>query len=317
MICLFLSIGCATPQYDPGIYRSENYIIYKTTAPETSANLAKRFLGNSELDWMIDEVNATEQFRSGQYAVIPLKWNNIGGIYNHGVQQVPILCYHHFARYCDSSLCVPADIFESQMKYLKENGFHVILPDQLLAFLEYRQPLPRKSVIITIDDGYASFYDIAYPILEKYGFSAALFIYVNYVGVSRKALTWNQLRELKAAGYAIGSHTIMHSDLSKQGATESDQAYAQRLRHEIFESKRIIDTKLNQNTTLFAYPFGRANESAIQVTREAGYKIAVTVDRGGNSFFSNVYALRREQILKTDMRSFKSRLKTFQPLSLR
>ena len=148
--------------------------------------------------------------------------------------------------------------------------------------------------MITVDDGYRSVYNVAYPILKKYGFTATLFIYTNFVGVSSKAITWEQLRELKAQGFTIGSHTIAHSDLTKQGEKEDEAAYIRRLRREIIDSKKIIDEKLNQDTPFFAYPFGRANGVAAKIVHEAGYRLAATVDRGGNAFFANRYLLQRE-----------------------
>jgi peptidoglycan/xylan/chitin deacetylase (PgdA/CDA1 family) len=203
------------------------------------------------------------------------------------------------------------------MRYLKTNGYRAITPKQFLSFLEYRDAIPKKAVMITIDDGYRSAYDIAYPILKKYDFPATFFVYANYVGVSDKAITWDQLKELKANGFAIGSHTIMHTDLSKRGDNETPDTYRQRLRREIFDSKKIIDEKLNQETIFFAYPFGRVNLDAIMMTRKAGYKLAVTVKRGGNPFYSNPFLLRRDQILNKDIHSFRKRLKTFEYLSLR
>lgn len=298
-------------------YRSDDYIVYRLQAKDTPTSLARVFYSDPDRAWLIKEANPEVRFKPGRYVVIPLKPKNYGGISSYGLQQIPILCYHRFGNHCQSPLCVPAEIFDRQMKYLKDNGYRVITPKELLAFLQYRRLLPKKSVMITVDDGYESFYTVAYPILKKYGFSATLFIYTNYVGVSSKALSWNQLRELKAAGFYIGSHTIMHSDLTKQEENESEQAYLARLRHEIFDSKKIIDRQLHQDTFFFAYPFGRANEIAMKLCEEAGYDLAVTVHRGGNVFFANPHLLRRDQILKRDMATFISRLKTFQSISLR
>ena len=298
-------------------YRSNDYIVYRLQPNDTPGSLAKIFLNDPRKAWLVEDANPHVRFKAGRYVIIPLKPRNYGGIGASGLQQIPILCYHRFGNHCESPLCVPDEIFDRQMKYLKDNGYRVIGPKDLLAFLQYRQQLPKKAVMITIDDGYESVYAVAYPILKKYGFSATLFIYTNYVGVSKKALSWKQLRELKANGFTIGSHTIMHSDLSKQGENESEEAYLHRLRHEIFDSKKILDRQLDQDTFIFAYPFGRANQTAMQLCQDAGYQIAVTVKRGGNAFFANPRLLRRDQILKRDMATFISRLKTFQSISLR
>ena len=296
-------------------HRSKDYIIYKVQKGDTAASMAGRFLGNPDKAWIIEDAN--DGLQPGRYAVIPLKLKNKGGIYENGVQEVPLLCYHRFGNDCESPLCVSAGLFDKQMRYLKNNGYRVITPKQLLDFLEYSEPIPKKSVMITIDDGYRSAYEVAYPILKKYGFRATLFIYTNYVGVSGKAITWDQLRKLKADGFTIGSHTIMHSDLSRRGLNETAEAYSRRLQKELFGSKEIIDRKLNQDTFIFAYPFGRTNRTAVRMASQAGYKLAVTVNRGGNPFFANPYLLKRDQVLKKDMQTFIKRLKTFEYISLR
>ena len=203
--------------------------------------LAEQFLGDSRKSWMIEEANEKIPFRTDQLVVIPLKQRNKGGVTDDGYQTVPILCYHRFGSDGDSPLCVPTDVFERQLNYLKTNGYRVISPEEILEYLSYRRQLPKKSVMITIDDGYRSVYNVAFPLLKKYGFQATLFVYTNYVGVSGKAITWDQLRELKANGWTIGSHTVAHSDLTKIADDETDKAYLARLKHEIFDSKKIID----------------------------------------------------------------------------
>lgn len=298
-------------------FRSEDYLVYQLQDNETSAELAERFLGSKGKSWIIEEANPGIIFKRGRAIVIPLKDNNRAGLNPEGFQTVPVLTYHRFAESCDSPLCMPESTFELQMRYLKDNGYRAITAEQLLAFLEYRQRVPKKSVLITMDDGYRSVYDIAYPILKKYGFTATLFIYTSFVGASRMAITWDQLKEMQLYGFTIGSHSIYHSDLSRPKEGETQPEYISRVKEELFGSKKIIDQKLGQNTYLFAYPFGYYDQRSIQTAREAGYKIAVSVKRGGNSFYANPLALKRDQVLKKDMETFISRLRTFNPLSLK
>ena len=319
IIVAMTAAGCAgarTQQSGNHIYQSKKYVIYQPRSGDSPASIAKRFLGDPRKAWLIEEANqAPMDARSP--VIIPLKPQNIGGLRPDGIQQVPVLCYHRFGDQTQSPLNIPADIFEAQMRYLKDGGYRTITASDLLDFLNYRQPIPKKSVIITIDDGYESFFSVAYPILEKFEFTAILFIYTNFVGVSRQALSWNQLRDLKSAGFTIGSHSMAHSDMTKQGEDESRVAFLERLRRETVESKAIIDRKLNQDTVVFAYPFGRWDPNAMAMVEQAGYDLAFTVDRGGNPFFAHPLALHRDQVLKRDMASFISRLQTFQPISLR
>lgn len=307
----------AIPPPDKNLFRSEDYVVYRLSKAETPADLAERFLGDKKRAWVIEEANQGGIFESGRSVIIPLKDRNKGGLTAEGFQTIPILAYHRFAENCKSPLCMPVHIFELQMRYLKKNGYSVLTPEELLTFLEYHQSLPRKSVLITMDDGYRSVYNIAYPILKKYGFSAIFFIYTDFVGVSSSAITWDQLREMKANGFTIGSHTMFHSDLTKKKDGETETGFIARIKKELFGSKEIIDKKLGQDTYIFAYPYGKYDQRTIEFTRMAGYKIAMSVTRGGNPFFAYPLSLRRDQILKRNMQRFISRLKTFNPMLLK
>jgi peptidoglycan/xylan/chitin deacetylase (PgdA/CDA1 family) len=122
---------------------------------------------------------------------------------------------------------------------------------------------------------------------------------------------------MQGKGFTVGSHTIYHSDLTEPKEGETEQEFIARVRQELHGSKKIIDRKLGQDTYFLAYPFGRYDQQSIQMAREAGYKVAMSVNRGGNPFFANPLTLRRDQILKKDMQSFISRLKTFNHVSLK
>ena len=322
LIWLLFSYSCAsnntttqTPQKN--IFRSKDFIVYQLQNNQTPAELSERFLGDRKKSWLIEESNPGAKFRSGSAIVIPLINNNKGGLSSDGFQTIPILTYHRFGANCDSPMCMPTNTFRLQMNYLKDNGYHVISADELLAFLEYRQGLPKKSVLITMDDGYRSVYNIAFPILKEYGFTATLFVYTSFVGVSKMAITWDQLKEMKSYGCAIGSHTISHSDLSMPKEGETEAQFIARIKEELYGSKKIIDKKLGQNTYFLAYPFGYYDQRSMQMAKAAGYKMAMSVKRGGNPFFANPLTLRRDQILAKDMQSFISRLKTFSHLSLK
>jgi peptidoglycan/xylan/chitin deacetylase (PgdA/CDA1 family) len=321
VLCVWLE-GCAgfgvgSPFWPSESYRSDDRVVHRLRTGETPEMLAEKYLGETRLAWMVEDANPKQNFQPGRFVVIPLVIANPGGITADGYQTVPILCYHRFAPSCSSPLCMPADVFEKQIRHLKMNGYRVISPQELIEFLDYRKPIPKKAVMISIDDGYRSAYTMAYPILRKYGFTATLFVYIDYVGISRKAITWEQLKELKRAGFTIGSHSVAHSDLTKPLENETPGKYLARLNKEIYRSKKIIDKKLNQDTIIFSYPFGRQNKKVASMVKQAGYKIAVTVDRGSNPFFMDPFLLKREQILKRDLGHFSSRLRTFHDFPLR
>jgi peptidoglycan/xylan/chitin deacetylase (PgdA/CDA1 family) len=301
----------------PKIFQSEEYIIYRLQGEETPVALAERFLGDTKKSWVIEDANEGIPFEKGQMVVIPLKEENKGGLTADGYQVVPVICYHRFAEKCKSSICMPASIFDQQMRYLKDNGYRVINLAELLGFLRYRHALPKRSVVITLDDGYRSAYDIAYPILKKYGFTAALLIYTDFVETSKSAITWDQLREMNTDGFEVGSHTLSHCDLTKKKEGEDEKAYIERIKRELLVSKQIIDKELEQDTIYVAFPYGHYNQRVLNICDQVGYEMAFSTKRGGNPFFADPLALRREQLVKRDMETFIARLKTFQELSLK
>jgi len=301
----------------PMIFQAEEYIIYRLQGEETPVALAERFLGDTRKSWVIENANEGIPFEKGQMVVIPLKEENKGGLTADGYQVVPVICYHRFAEKCKSSICMPASIFDQQMRYLKDNGYRVINLAELLGFLRYRHALPKRSVVITLDDGYRSAYDIAYPILKKYGFTAALLIYTDFVETSTSAITWDQLREMNTDGFEVGSQTLSHCDLTKKKEGEDEKAYIERIKRELLVSKQIIDKELEQDTIYVAFPNGHYNQRVLNICDQVGYEMAFSTKRGGNPFFADPLDLRREQIVKRDMETFITRLKTFQELSLK
>lgn len=301
----------------PSVYQSKNYILYSRNRHGSLDALARQYYGSERDVWRIEDAYDPDSPGSDSFITIPLKEKNKGGLFADGYQTVPILCYHKFIPNNPSPLNTPPDIFRRHLAFLKDNGFRTISPDMLLGFLEYRRQIPKKAVMITIDDGFKSGLKTAAPILSEFGFSAVFFVYTDYIGVSGKALTWEDLRQLKADGFYIGSHSTAHSDLSRKLEDETDDAYEKRLYREVVVSKQTLDRKLNQKTTIFSFPYGRYNEHVMAISKKAGYDMAVSVDRGVNPFFSNPLALKRDMILKKDIKTFKTRLHTFTELSLK
>jgi len=322
LLVLSVLIGCAAPPAPVPVgdqtvrHRSADYLIVRLDGDATPAEVAGRYLGDERLGWVVEEANPGAGFRSGQTVVVPLDPRNRAGLRRDGFQTIPILTYHRFAQDCPSPLCMPAAAFRAQMRYLKDNRYHVLTADELLAFVQHRRPLPPRSVLITIDDGYRSVYEIAYPILREFDFSAVLFIYTELIDVSPIALTWNQLAEMRRNGFAVGSHTIRHSDLTLPREGESGAEFAARVDSELVGSKQVLDRRLGQDTWLLAYPYGNYDPKVVASSQRAGYKLAMSVKRGGNPFFANPFTLKRDQILERDLPTFVKRLKTFNSLPL-
>ena len=194
--------------------------------------------------------------------------------------EVIVLCYHRFEDNAKDSLAIkPAD-FEAQMQALKDNGITVISMADFLAWQRGEKGIPQKSALISIDDGYLSGYNVAWPILKKFGYPLTMFIYTDYVKGGPKSggqsLSWDQLAEMRDAGVNIESHTLSHPSLNaRKGKT--DEQYLAWLKNEIAGSKEMLEKNLGIQIKAFAYPYGLHNETVRNVVKQAGYEVAFAV----------------------------------------
>lgn len=295
------------PSHTKREHRSADYVVLIAKAQDTYESLAGSYLGDVTLAYLIAEANNNNPIVAGKEVVIPLQPVNPGGLYPDGYQTVPVLSYHQLSHKPNpNSMFVSEAAFDQQMAYLKNNGFNVITLKQFLDFIESRRRPPKKSVVITFDDGWKSTKTMAYPILKKYGFTAVLFVYTDMIKSKQNsvALSWEEVRQLKDSGvFELGAHSITHSDLSKV----SDE----QLHRELHEAQRIIAAKTGSTPVAFAYPYGVFNDKIVAAVKKSDYKAAFSVIRGGNAFFYSPFALNRSMIKGEKLDDFKKRLEIF------
>lgn len=321
LLCLLFLAACtAGPPIRPpdaNAFIGDDFILVKTDEKDTFSSLAAEHLNDPKKGWLIAEFNNIETLTSGETLIIPLSPFNKGGLKPGGFQTVPVLVYHNFSKNASGTTTVAEADFESQMKYLKENGFHVISLDQLLDFIDYREPIPEKSVAITFDDAWGSIYDIAFPVLKKYGFPATFFIYTDFIG-GGKAMSWEQIQTLSEQGFDIQCQTKTHRDLSGRKKNESFEKYFKALETEIDYPNRLMEKKLKKRCRYLAYPYGKTNPLVIAILEKQGYRAAFTVGGRSNPFFVDKYQIHRSIIHgKQDIESFKKNLSVFQKNELK
>jgi peptidoglycan/xylan/chitin deacetylase (PgdA/CDA1 family) len=324
-VCAVLLGACASPaaikpavievESQSGyIHEYEDFVIVKPVAGDTLDALAARFLNDPSKSWVIAEFNEIDSLTPGEEIVVPLKPVHPGGLKTEGFQKVPILLYHDFSRTRSSKMIVLESSFEAQMRFLKENGYHVVTLDQFLNFMEYKAQLPEKSVVITIDDGWKSLYTIAYPILKKYNFPATLFVYTDFIG-GRKALTWKQIKALAEDGFDIQCHSKTHRYLTRIKDGETFDRFFKEIEKELSHPQKLVRQKVNRDCSCLAYPYGKTNSLVAAMLKNHGYRAAFTVTRGGNPFYLNNYNINRSAIYgHYDLEKFKSNLDVFQPM---
>jgi len=306
----FLS-GCTTNV----VARSDEFVIVNAGWGETLSSLADTYLGDPGKDWVIAEFNNIDSLAPGQQVVIPLRPADQVGSLRSGYRKVAILTYHRFVpgnRKCDQ-LAVSEDSFRSQLEYLKDNGYSVVSFSQLADFVEGKGPIPRKPVILSMDDGYKSVYQVAYPVLQEFGYKATVFVYTDFVGAPA-ALNWTEMKEMVGSGLVdIQPHSKTHSNLTLRQAGESEAAYRERIREEVRNPVRAINAHLGIPVHTFAFPYGAENDEVLAELKTAGLRLGATVTAGGNPSFSHPLALRRSQIYcDDDLVAFAKRLDVFQ-----
>ncbi|HSF05581.1 MAG TPA: polysaccharide deacetylase family protein [Methylomirabilota bacterium] len=294
-------VACASPTglsarlVQPDVFESDAYIVTFARAGDNAERLAARFLGDASRAWMIEEYNGRRTFAWGQKVVIPRRSGNPAGIYTTGYQLVPVLVYHHIAPRAQGRLVLAASMFEQQMRYLKARGYRTVSLDDLIEHTQLGRQLPRRSVVLTFDDGYQSFLRHAYPVLKKLGFTATLFVYTDYVGLGRNALGWDDLRRLADEGFGLGAHSKTHSELRRR-ADESPEAYARRVHSELVVPLQLFQARLGRTPRVLAYPYGSYDDELMQQVGNKGYLAALTVRREGNPSFVHPLRIRRSQI---------------------
>ena len=190
--------------------------------------------------------------------------------------QVVVLCYHRVEGPVGGTLSMTPELFVQHMQRLRDKGIAVISMQDFLAWRRNEKSIPPKCALITVDDGYVSGFDVARPILKKFGYPWTCFIYTKFVGSGGKSISWEQLAALRDEGVEIGCHTVSHLNL-RDTHGKSPEAYDAWLRDEIVGSKQLIEKKLAIKCAVFAYPEGRYSPKVLDVVKAAGYDAAFTV----------------------------------------
>jgi peptidoglycan/xylan/chitin deacetylase (PgdA/CDA1 family) len=214
---------------------------------------------------------------------------------------VPILLYHRFGTEVTDSMTVTTSCFESQLKYFKDQGHTVIPLRQLVDYLLGKKPsIPSRSLVITADDGHKSVYTDMFPLLKKYHAPATLFLYPSALSNAPYAMTWEQLRDMKATGLLdLQSHTFWHPNFKKEKRKLGTEEYENLVASQLKKTKVRLEKEFNARVDMLAWPFGIYDEGLIQKATAAGYVAAFTMERRDAAPSDNLLALPRYLIAGT------------------
>jgi peptidoglycan/xylan/chitin deacetylase (PgdA/CDA1 family) len=211
-----------------------------------------------------------------------------------GTATVPVLMYHVInpppAGAPFPGLYVPADEFAAQMQALKSAGWHAVTMDQLEAYWTRGVPLgPGKPIVLTFDNGYASQYLNALPILKRMGWVGNENIQLSGLPPSQGGLTDSQVRGLIAAGWELDTQGISHADLITLDASQ--------LKYQVATARQMLQKRYGVPVNWFCYPSGHYDATVIAAVKAAGFVGSTTVIPGWATPSEDPYRLPRLRVL--------------------
>ncbi len=216
--------------------------------------------------------------------------------------RVAILGYHDFSSTKPATpMRITTAEFERQMSYIQSAGLTVITMKEFLEWLYGARQLPEQCVLITIDDGWRSVYQEAYPILKKYNFPFTIFLYTQFISGRGQSMTHEMIREMQANGATVGSHSRSHAYPSewKQADEMGAEAMDAMVERELGSSKRILDSLFGTVNT-YCYPGGFVMQPMIDKIASYGYAAGFTVISGKVTSQENPWKIHRYIVLGND-----------------
>ena len=204
-------------------------------------------------------------------------------------EYIPVLMYHHFAsREMESGNGIVATVteLEDHLRYFKSQGYQIITLEKLDTLLRRVENdhsksgkglgLQEKYVCITMDDGYYSNYELAYPLFKKYRAPAAVFAVTDFVTEQHglKKFSWKQAKEMDDSGWLkVYSHSADHVP-AREGQEEAFLACMQK--SELTLAENLKKTRVKA----MAYPNGQYTEKSQELLEDDGYVLQFTIDKG-------------------------------------
>ena len=209
---------------------------------------------------------------------------------------IPVLLYHHVMNekdmkpeHHDNHNIISTELFETHMKYLSDNRYYTASIEELEQFIAGKTILPKRTVVITFDDGYRSNTRYCYSILKKYGFKASMFVITSLIGAKEGVIehaSWADMNKSSDV-FSYYSHSHDLHKLDREGKSLMITSSQSVIRKDMLLARAFV------NCSYLAYPYGQRNQTVMALLRRTGYRMAFTTDTGYVKKRSNVYELPR------------------------
>ncbi|KAA0966904.1 polysaccharide deacetylase family protein [Sporosarcina sp. ANT_H38] len=212
---------------------------------------------------------------------------------------IPVLMYHDLvsSKTTQNASTLEVVKFKEQMDYLKANGWTTITPQQLESWVVKKGTLPKKSVLITFDDGYKSTIDLAYPILKNHGFQATSFLITSRIDRQGVVSEMDIIQTQDVYSYQNHTHLFhMFNTFTNLSLLqyESEQAIFEDIQQANHSIEQIIGN--DYQVMAHAYPYGKRSLAAIHALRSSGITSAYTIDEGNVFQGDSLFELKRQRI---------------------
>lgn len=228
---------------------------------------------------------------------------------------IPIIMYHAVSDVTSiqGDYVISSYEFESDLKYLKANGYQTVFISDIVNYVNGKGTLPEKPIVLTFDDGYYNNYLYVYPLVKKYNCKASISpvayfseMYTESGEVSEcySHCTWQELKEMAESEYIeLGNHSYNYHVCNGvnngigQMSGESDKDYAVRITDDLTTAQNMIFKNTGIKCSFIAYPFGVYNDNTEKIVKEMGFNAALTCSSGVNNLkkgdVEKLYNLKR------------------------
>lgn len=237
---------------------------------------------------------------------------------------VAILCYHEVDKPNDS-FAVTHQRLEKHLEKMKGDGYHFVSLDEYVKYTKGEINLPEKSVMITFDDGYQTFYTKVYPLLQKYQVPGMLAIVSSWTNGEempndvRAVATWDELKEMENSGLVtVVSHThAMHKQqaINPQGGSngvvgshlyvnnryETDEEYTSRITNDLTEVQKVFRENLGHESKAIVWPYGIYTKESVDIAENLGMNASFLLDGGINEPGDNALHYAKRMIISSDI----------------